>query len=140
MARLRKFVKDLRPTPASRHGGKRTFVFKDLATASHIFLRDDTLGGSLKQAYSGPHEVLQRGDKVFRIILNGKNVAVSIDRIKPAYILHDSDTTHTPSPTHTYTHTDSPDTTDPVVLDADEGVIRRTRSGRRVKFPQYYRP
>ncbi|GBP68782.1 hypothetical protein EVAR_83515_1 [Eumeta japonica] len=55
---------DERPSPASRHSSKRaTFIFKDLATCSHVFLRDCTVGGSLKAAYTGLFEILQRKDK-----------------------------------------------------------------------------
>ncbi|GBP39367.1 Transposon Tf2-6 polyprotein [Eumeta japonica] len=55
MSRLHSIVRNLRPSPASRHSSKRaTFIFKDLATCSHVFLRDCTVGGSLKAAYTDP--------------------------------------------------------------------------------------
>lgn len=128
-ARLRSFVNKLKPPPASRHTNSRSpFIFKDLATASHVFLRDDTVAGSLKPPYTGPHEVLQRGGKVFKIVLNGKTVTVSIDRLKPVYIVHD---TQTYTPKHTL-HQSTPK--------AEENVIKTTKSGRRVRFPDYYRP
>jgi hypothetical protein len=41
-------VQNLQPVPTSWHGRKKSFVFKDLATASHVFLRDDTVRGSLQ--------------------------------------------------------------------------------------------
>lgn len=76
-------------------------------------------------------------------------VTVSVDRIKPAYILHDPDTTtrtqptrtpHTRTPhTHTNTHLRTPYTDDRVLPEAEEHT-RRTRSGRRVRFPDYCRP
>lgn len=87
--RLREHMARLRPTPASRHGNPNTFVFKDLATCTHVFLRDDTVRGALKPPYSGPHQVLQRDNKTFTLIINGKERKVSIDRIKPAYIIAD---------------------------------------------------
>ncbi|GBP96177.1 hypothetical protein EVAR_46830_1 [Eumeta japonica] len=39
IARLRSFVRKLQPSPASRHGERATFVYKDLATTTHVFLR-----------------------------------------------------------------------------------------------------
>lgn len=156
VSRLRKFVKNLQPLPTNQHGGRRsTFIYKDLATSSHVFLRDDSTTGSLRPAYSGPYEVLERKEKVFKILYKGNEVTVSIDRLKPAYTTHDTPTntpitntqnkTHTPqvkhsiqtSHTHTYTptqitHQNTPNT--------DDNIIRTTRSGRRVKFPDYYRP
>lgn len=148
LSRLRSCVRSLQPSPASRHSGKRSiFVYKDLSSSSHIFLRDDTKGGSLKPAYSGPHEVLQRGDKVFKILVNGKEMTVSIDRIKPAYILDTAHTTYNASP-HTSSHTHTALNTQPHTQHTtpntshgtEENIIRTTRSGRRVKFPDYYRP
>ncbi|GBP20002.1 Zinc finger protein 26 [Eumeta japonica] len=40
IARLRSFVRKLQPSPASRHGERATFVYKDLATTTHVFLRE----------------------------------------------------------------------------------------------------
>ncbi|XP_063370708.1 uncharacterized protein LOC134659031 [Cydia amplana] len=90
VARLRKFAHDLTPVPASRHtSNRRVFIYKDLKTASHVLLRDDACHPPLQPAYTGPYEVLEKSDKVFKLRVNGKSVTVSIDRIKPAYILAD---------------------------------------------------
>lgn len=43
----------------------------------------------MKQAYSGPHKVLIRGDKIFKIVVSGKEITVSIKCIKSSFILHD---------------------------------------------------
>jgi hypothetical protein len=122
-ARLRSYAENLKPVPASRHGRKKPFVFKELATCEFIFLREDASRGSLQPAYSGPHKVLARNDKVFKIMVNGKEVTVSIDRLKPAHTLVD------PVPN---SHVDPP----------PPSTVRDyiTRSGRRVRFPDFYRP
>ncbi|XP_061729197.1 uncharacterized protein LOC133534126 [Cydia pomonella] len=86
-ARLKGYMEKLRPVPASRHCKPKVFVHKELETCSHVFLRDDTIRGSLTPAYSGPHKVLVREDKIFKILLNNKEVTVSIDRLKPAFML-----------------------------------------------------
>ncbi|GBP35535.1 hypothetical protein EVAR_17396_1 [Eumeta japonica] len=145
MSRLHSIVRNLRPSPASRHSSKRaTFIFKDLATCSHVFLRDCTVGGSLKAAYTGPFEILQRKDKVFTILVNGKKVTVSIDRIKPAYILSTPHNTHT-TLSHSTAHTTLPNPTTriqshiPHTSPDTKNVVKTTRSGRRIKFPEYYR-
>ena len=120
-ARIRRFARNLQPTPASRHNRTTIFVFKDLQTTDHVFLREDALRGSLQPAYTGPHKVLQRGDKVFKILFKGREVTVSIDRLKPAYILADKadpEEVTPPSSNKEYT----------------------TRSGRHVRFPNLYRP
>lgn len=142
MSRLHVLARKLKPSPASHHSNSlKTFIFKDLSTASHVFLRDDTVGGSLKPAYSGPFAVVTRGDKVFKIIVKGKPVTVSIDRIKPAYMLHDTNTTDNSSPhTLTHIHHHSPSIDHQILPHSDEKIRKTTRSGRQVKFPDYYRP
>lgn len=88
-SRLHHIARSLHPSPASRHGhGRSCFIFKELSSSSHVFLRDTT-GGALTPAYSGQHEVLERGEKIFKLLVNGKQVTVSIDRLKPAFVLHD---------------------------------------------------
>ncbi|CAK1599624.1 unnamed protein product [Parnassius mnemosyne] len=126
-ARLHNFVKHLQPVPASRHTKEKTFVYKDLATTEHVFLREDASRTSLQPAYSGPHKVLSRGDKVFKLLVKGKEMNVSIDRLKPAYILADGSRF---SPIQAASSEN--------IKGSHPGPI--TRSGRRVRFPDYYRP
>lgn len=142
LSRLRSFARNLQPSAAARHNRTfKTFIYKDLASSSHVFLRDCTAGGCLKPAYSGPHKVTERGDKVFKILVNGKQVTVSIDRIKPAFILSDPDTiSRLTLDTDTNTHHHTPSADNQTLPSADDSVIRATRSGRQVKFPDYYRP
>lgn len=121
-ARLKGFIEKLRPVPASRHCKPKVFVHKELENCSHVFLRDDTTRGSLTPAYSGPHKVQVRGDKVFKILLNNKEVTVSIDRLKPAFTLENVNDTLVP---------DNP---------PQNSQLKTTRSGRVIKFPNYYRP
>ncbi|GFS56070.1 transposon Tf2-6 polyprotein [Trichonephila clavipes] len=67
------------------------FVPTNLKRCSHVFLRVDSVQPPLSQNYTGPHEVIRRTDKVFTILINGKWKAVSIDRVKPAYVWDDTD-------------------------------------------------
>lgn len=125
-ARLRSFAWKLQPAPASRHNKNKIFVHKDLASSSHVFLRIDALRGALHPVYTGPHEVVERNDKVYKIMVKGKQVTVSIDRLKPAYLLVD-----TPPPDLTVAKEPTP---------PPKSTIKTTRSGRQVRFPNYYRP
>lgn len=141
-ARLREFATTIQPQPASRHCKKSIFVFKDLATSTHVFLRHDAHRRPLQPAYTGPHRVLERDEKVFKIMMNGKILTVSIDRLKPAYILAETPTENsrqqpgTPEKQKTLITPQNapPDQNRPPERD------RRTRSGRKVTFPDYYRP
>lgn len=90
VTQLRGRINNLRPVPASRHTQSATFVFADLATCTHVFLRDDTVRRPLQTPYTGPHEVLRRRDKTLTLRINGRETEVSIDRVKPAYFESES--------------------------------------------------
>jgi hypothetical protein len=47
VSRLRVYTGKLRSIPASRQSAPSTFIFKDLVTASHVFLRHGALRGAL---------------------------------------------------------------------------------------------
>lgn len=139
---LRSYMEILRPVPASRHTQPSSFIFKDLATATHIWLRDDTVRRPLQPPYTGPYRVIRRGDKTFTIDLKGKESTVSIDRIKPAHVEPpiSSDPTFS-EPSTTGNLSLYPRSAGPVELTANSSpplaasptpVV--TRSGRRVRF------
>ena len=86
--RLKSFMAQLKPVPTSHHGTKTVFVHKDLYKCTHVFLRVDGIKPTLNMPYTGPHEVIKRGDKNFVILFKNKQVTVSVDRLKPAYVLH----------------------------------------------------
>ncbi|KAG6458433.1 hypothetical protein O3G_MSEX010849 [Manduca sexta] len=140
--RLRQFASKLQPAPAARHNKDKIFIYKDLSSSSHVFLRDDALRGALQPPYTGPYKVLEHGDKTFKIQVKGKSVTVSVDRLKPAYILVDSHpntiSTPIPTPNPNPCSLPNPDVIRPNTPTQD--VVRRTRSGRRVRFPDFYRP
>ncbi|GBM47168.1 hypothetical protein AVEN_271240-1 [Araneus ventricosus] len=86
---LRLDTRKLRPVPTSNHSSSTFFVHPDLRTSSHVFVRCDTVGKSLEQPYQGPFKVISRNDKFFKISINKRQSTVSIDRLKPAYVLPD---------------------------------------------------
>jgi cleavage and polyadenylation specificity factor subunit 1 len=106
---LRITMQNIKPTPGPHHGNHPIFIQKNLNDCSHVFLRDDTTKPSLDPRYKGPFEVIQRNDKFFKIIVKNKEETVSIDRLKPAYILNED-------------------------LEATEPKTTVLRSGRRVRF------
>lgn len=145
VSRLRKLISKLRPVPASRHGHKHVFVFKDLKTATHVYLRDDTIRGPLQPAYTGPYEIKERGKNTFKIIIKGKERTVTIERLKPAYTLanHEEDEpsqtnqTKAPTPPEKEEKRKERQRNETPEMKIPE---YRTRSGRMVKNPDYYRP
>nr|XP_021204760.2 uncharacterized protein LOC101740309 isoform X1 [Bombyx mori] len=126
-SRLRLQMAKLSPEPASRHGQKTFYIPKDLATAEYVFLRQDAVRRSLEAPYTGPYKVIERGNKTFKILTNERETTVSIDRLKAAHMAkEDAKTGNT-----------NISTIPPAV---DPTPSMKTRSGRAVHFPDYYRP
>ena len=89
------------------------------------FLRQDTKLRSLETLYSGPHKMIARTDKAFQIIVRGRQITVSADRVKSDYLLEKSHDTGNP-PNYSRNIPGIPDTT---------FHPRTTRSGRKVSLP-----
>jgi cleavage and polyadenylation specificity factor subunit 1 len=81
----------LRTTPAARHAYQAIFVHSDLEKCTHVFLRQDAMLRALEPRYSGPYKVLSRRKKTLKLLVRGRPVTVSADRVKPAYILSGTD-------------------------------------------------
>ncbi|GFS98067.1 hypothetical protein TNCV_2855121 [Trichonephila clavipes] len=72
VGRLRESMQRLSPPTTQHHGQHTIFVSKDLATCSHVFLRTDSLRKGLQPPYVGPYKVVDRTEKVFRILRHGR--------------------------------------------------------------------
>jgi hypothetical protein len=70
---LRHHMESLRPAAVKRHGDKTPFVFKDLATATHV-VRADGVKTQLQNPYDGPFTVIKRDDKTFTVLVRGREV------------------------------------------------------------------
>ncbi|KAL0870467.1 hypothetical protein ABMA27_005462 [Loxostege sticticalis] len=117
--RLRAYMVKLTPRPTTWHTSTSTFYIpRDLQTSSHVFIRQDRVRGPLEPPYAGPYKVVNRQPKYFTLDVNAKNVNVSIDRLKPAYVTKEAQVLARP---------------------ADDDV-KKTSSGRRVRLPDFYRP
>ena len=80
-------MSEIRPLPTSQHGEKKTFMFRDLETSPYVFVRHDAIGDPLQPPCDGPYQVIQRGEKTFTIRVKDKSVKVSVDRLKPAFVV-----------------------------------------------------
>lgn len=87
------FVQDLRQRmqaahsqQTAHHQKKKVFLFKDLFSCSHVFVRIDSTKKPLQAPYDGPFKVLERSDKVFKILIKDRSVTISIERLKPAHM------------------------------------------------------
>ncbi|XP_026331968.1 uncharacterized protein LOC113239259 [Hyposmocoma kahamanoa] len=77
ITQLRHAMASIRPVPASHHDRPSSFIFKDLATATYVFLRDDTSRRSLQPPYSRPHRVLDKRDKKISLDVGGRTVLIT---------------------------------------------------------------
>lgn len=93
--RLRDIMSKLSPTPASAHCKPIPFVHPALETCTHVFVQHGGVRKALQPPYTGPHKVIHRSSKNFTLLMNGKQQVISIDRLKPAYIIQ-SDTAIAP--------------------------------------------
>lgn len=87
--RLTEAMTALAPVQRPVTATSRPFVHRDLATCTHVFIRNDTVRAPLTPPYDGPFPVLQRHDKYFKIQLPKRVTVVSLDRLKPAYICNE---------------------------------------------------
>lgn len=89
--KIRNAIRNCKSLPAEARDSRTLFLHKDLKNCSHVFVRDDRIKRSLKPPYDGPYLVLKRSPKVFLIQLPGRQLSISVDRLKPAYVLAESD-------------------------------------------------
>lgn len=129
VSRLRTHMSKLTPQPTSWHtsSSRPFYVPKDLRTATHVFLRQGPARRSLQAPYLGPYKVLRRDEKTVDIEVQGKTQKVTIDRVKPAYVAREDLNA-------SQSRIQSPNPVTP------KEPVRKTRSGRIVRFPKYYRP
>lgn len=135
VGKLHAHMNSLRPQPPKHHGKRPTFVHGDLATSSHVFLRRDLVRKPLQQPYDGPFPVLSRKEKTLNLDIRGKPVTVSVDRVKPAFILY----TEKDLVKEQATPADSTALSPPDPTPKPPAETRTTRTGRAVRFPSRYR-
>lgn len=58
-----------------------------LQEVSHVFIRKDSVSPPLSPIYDGPYLILQRNPTFFTLQIGSRSDTVSIQRLKPAYIL-----------------------------------------------------
>lgn len=138
--KLRDTIQAIKPTTASSHhsNNKHLFVHKDLSTCTHVFIRTDAVKKPLQPPYEGPYQVIDRNNKVFTIKLPQREANISIDRLKPAYVLQEQECTFEAPIQKTVTT--SPEKTVPTASIQPRSMTtqpadKRTTSGRVVKPP-----
>lgn len=88
------FVKEFRivlqqmaPTNRSNASIEKVFIQKDLATCTHVFIRNDAVRKTLQPPFDGPFKVLKRTERYFTVQLKHRKAQISMDRLKAAFIV-----------------------------------------------------
>ena len=61
VTKFREHMQKVRAKPAGHHSNsKSAFLYKDLQTSTHVFIRSDHVKKPLEALYTGPHEIINR--------------------------------------------------------------------------------
>jgi cleavage and polyadenylation specificity factor subunit 1 len=123
----------LRPVPATRQTSPGRFVHKDLHNGIRLPPSGHNAPGS-GAPYSGPYQVLFRKEKTLQLLVCGKPITISTERVKPAYIFNEAVSRPVCNP-GVNTLPDSVPPATPPAKSSPPTDIRTTRSGRYVHFP-----
>lgn len=138
--KIRSTIKSFKPATKSHSGKKTFFVHPDLPTCEYVFVRDDAVRRPLQPPYSGPYRVIKRQSKVYIVQFPGRQVAISVDRLKPAHMLSEPDDGNAglPAPADAAREAPASVRLPPVLPPPHQSAtsdVVRTRSGRVTKPP-----
>ncbi|CAH8459893.1 unnamed protein product [Schistosoma mattheei] len=109
--RLKKHMNYLKIT-ILRLQQRRVFILKELRNSTHVFIRGGNVQPTLQPNYDSPFKVITRTDMAVTVEKAGKTDLISIERVKPAFIDIDFQSTSTdPSKTFTPTKHESQEST-----------------------------
>ena len=141
------FLSSIKPVLPRHPSHRKTYMDKELNRTTHVFVRRDRVLPPLSRPYEGPYKVLERHPKYFVLDRDGRDDSVSIDRLKPAFLLgaffrdDDADQQLEPDLPSLFEPDHSPGEPTPRPPDSidntDAGIVH-TRSGRSVNPPCRY--
>lgn len=132
---LRKQMNKLKPIKSQCKRKQTLFFHKDLDSCSHVFIRVDRVKKALESPYEGPFPVISRNDKYYTVRIKEKDINVSVDRLKQAYLLASGE-----DDSRNLTNKEKQN----IPLNGDENGkkedsnFKTARSGRRITFPARY--
>lgn len=144
ITKLRDFINQLSPTLTKWHTNEKPFIYKDLASCTHAYVRNDKIKPALVPSYNGPFRIKERHEKYYELIISQTPTKVSLDRLKPAFFtLEDTPPTNANIPRNNEEPTRAQDdetqpNTSRALHDSQHATSQRTRTGRLVKFPARY--
>lgn len=121
-------------TPKRSPSNNSIFVHPELSSCSHIFVRCDRIKKSLVPPYEGPYPVIERNDKFFKVQLPDRAVNISIDRLKPAFIIK-KDVIRSLDATDNLNKIRQSNQYTPVTARIQDNTLIKTKSGRVSRKP-----
>lgn len=97
LSELRNKISNLAAIPKRERNQSKIFVHRELENCSHVFVRCDKIAKPLTPPYTGPFEVLERNEKYFKILQANQEKIISIDRLKPAFVIVNKETSPVPN-------------------------------------------
>ncbi|UYV84107.1 hypothetical protein LAZ67_X001199 [Cordylochernes scorpioides] len=142
ISNLIEYMHMVRPITTSHNVTKDIFIHKDLFKSDQVFLRINRIRKPLEPYYEGPYPVLEKSDKFFTLKIKDREVKISIDRLKPAYILGTLDQPASSGDPIIPASREDPIGPSSKPQPSKPGVRfelpKETRSGRRIKTPSRY--
>ncbi|UYV73083.1 hypothetical protein LAZ67_10001766, partial [Cordylochernes scorpioides] len=160
ISNLIEYMHMVRPITTNHNVTKDIFIHEDLFKSDQVFLRINRIRKPLEPYYEGPYPVLEKSDNFFTLKIKNREVKISIDRLKPAYILGTLDQPASSGDPIIPASREDPiipaSREDPIIPASREDPIgpsskpqpskpgvrfelpKETRSGRRIKTPSRY--
>lgn len=138
---LRERIRKLAAVPRRQQKQDKIFVHPALGSCTHVFIRCDHITKPLTPPYAGPYKIIERGDKHFKIMISGNIKTISIDRLKPAFLVsNDSEIQYTLPNKSKECTTNSEAHKNDLNGHVNHNTSYRTRSGRLIKPTVHFMP
>ena len=126
---LKSLMNSLQPVPPRVSRKPHLHMDSALQSSTRVFIRQDGVKKSLQQPYKGPFKILSRTEKHFTVDVDGQQEVISVDRLKPAYILGEDNQHIAPAIQAPSLNPKAPE------FRPNSTTQTTTRSGRKVQFP-----
>lgn len=131
---LRRAVSKMQSVPIEHKDRTSIFIHPDLQSSNYAFIRCDKVKIGLQPPYEGPYRILEKTSKFFKMLVKDKPKNISVDRLKPAFVLEES----LPTPTNSESTIVPENIKSSSSPEATDQHHQATRSGRKVKFPRRF--
>lgn len=131
---IRDTIRKIKPVSHNQRDSRSMFIHPDLKNCESVFIRNDAVRRPLQPPYDGPFRVMSRGDKVYKIQLPTRQTNISIDRLKPAYLINE-DTSFSNIQNCTSKPTEKILVSKSAEGSHSSALQKTTRSGRKINTP-----